>query len=100
MSREELERHWANPENWGTVYHCPEDPRVIVPKRQPGMGWTLNFAHPLGIPALLLALLVPAVPAVLLIRYHLPLRWFLAAMAACISLLVIVCHWESTRSRE
>ena len=101
LSREELERHWTNPENWSAVYYCAEDPRVIVPKRQPSMGWTINFAHPLAIPVLLLAILVPALPIVLLIRYHVPFRWFIAAMAACIALLAIACHWEeATRPRE
>jgi uncharacterized membrane protein len=100
LSREELERHWANPENWGLVYHCPQDPRVIVPKRQRYMGWTINFAHSMAIPALLLALLVPALPIVLLIRYHVAFRSFIVAMGSCIVFLLLICHWEATRSRE
>jgi len=32
LSKEELERFWADPSNWSVVYYCPEDPRVIVPK--------------------------------------------------------------------
>lgn len=31
---------------WGIFYFSPHDPRIIVPKRNPWMGWTLNFAHP------------------------------------------------------
>lgn len=27
-------------------YHGPDDPRLIVPKRIPIMGWTVNVAHP------------------------------------------------------
>jgi len=100
LSKEELERFWADPSNWGVVYYCPEDPRVIVPKRLRSMGWTINFAHAFAIPALLLALLFPALPVVLLIRYHLPFPWFVGAMVACISLLALICHWEATRSRE
>jgi uncharacterized membrane protein len=30
---------------WGLFYFNPDDPRVIVPKRIPWMGWTLNFAR-------------------------------------------------------
>jgi len=91
LSREELERHWANPENWSAVYYCPEDPRVIVPKRRPSMGWTINFAHPLAVPVLFLAISVPALPIVLLIRYHVPFPWFIAAMAACIASYISDC---------
>ena len=100
LTPEELDRLWSNPDNWNVVYYCPEDPRVIVPKRLPSMGWTINFAHPLAIPALLVALLLPALPIVLLIRYHLPLPRFIVAMAACISFLLLLCHWEASRSRE
>jgi hypothetical protein len=100
LTREELDQLWSNPDNWTVVYHCREDPRVIVPKRRPSLGWTLNFAHPLAIPALLIALLLPILPVILLIRYHLPIPRFIVAMAACISLLVLLCHWEATRSRQ
>jgi uncharacterized membrane protein len=30
---------------WGLFYYNPDDSRVIVPKRNPGFGWTLNFAR-------------------------------------------------------
>jgi uncharacterized membrane protein len=102
VTREELERHWAKSENWSGAgfYYCPEDPRVIVPKRRPTMGWTINFAHPLAVPVLLLAFLFPAVPIVLLVRYHIPVQWFIGALAICVCLLVLLSHLEATRSRE
>lgn len=28
------------------LYHGPDDPRLIVPKRIPIMGWTINVSHP------------------------------------------------------
>jgi uncharacterized membrane protein len=36
-----------NPENykWGLFYFNPDDSRIIVPKRNQWMGWTLNFAN-------------------------------------------------------
>lgn len=36
----------VNNDNWygGIFYYNPEDKRVIVPKRIPWLGWTLNFA--------------------------------------------------------
>ncbi|UWG96595.1 DUF5808 domain-containing protein [Dehalobacter sp. DCM] len=50
---------------WG-FYYNPSDPRIFVPKRIAGMGWTINIAHPVGkavgfaILALILAALIPA----------------------------------------
>ncbi|MDD4031712.1 MAG: DUF5808 domain-containing protein [Bacteroidales bacterium] len=36
-----------NPDGWkGIIYFNRQDSRLIVPKRFPEMGWTLNFAHP------------------------------------------------------
>jgi uncharacterized membrane protein len=37
-----------NPEHlkWGIFYFNPDDPRMVVPKRIPSMGWTLNFGRP------------------------------------------------------
>lgn len=38
-----------DPENWtwGVFYVNRKDSRFIVPKRNPTMGWTFNFAHPI-----------------------------------------------------
>lgn len=35
-------RHGYN--GWG-FYNNPKDPRLIVPKMNPLMGWTVNLAH-------------------------------------------------------
>jgi uncharacterized membrane protein len=37
-----------NPDHykWGIFYFNREDPRVILPKRNQMLGWTLNFANP------------------------------------------------------
>jgi len=37
-----------NPDNykWGIFYYNPRDERTVLPKRNPGFGWTLNFARP------------------------------------------------------
>ncbi len=46
MDGERLKQLWSDPQHYkGSVYRCKEDPRVVVPKRQQGTGWTLNFAH-------------------------------------------------------
>jgi uncharacterized membrane protein len=42
-----------NPGNWkGPFYFNRRDPRLLVPKLHPSLGWTLNFASPLAYIAL------------------------------------------------
>lgn len=43
-----------DPANWyfWLIYYCRADPRIAVPKRIAGLGWTLNFAHPWALPFL------------------------------------------------
>ncbi len=42
---------WNDPDNWkwGVFYFNPQDKRVFVLKRLPGMGLTLNFGNPYSI---------------------------------------------------
>jgi len=48
FEQNEQDRMRNDPENykWGIFYFNPKDPRFILPKRNIGMGWTLNFANP------------------------------------------------------
>jgi uncharacterized membrane protein len=42
-----LDTMGKNPNNWkGVFYFNRKDPRLLVPKLNPSMGWTLNFASP------------------------------------------------------
>lgn len=38
----------SDPDNYilGLFYFNSRDPRIILPKRNPYLGWTLNFANP------------------------------------------------------
>jgi uncharacterized membrane protein len=41
-------QEWARPENWSGwlgTYRSARDRRLWVPKKNPRLGWTLNFAH-------------------------------------------------------
>lgn len=42
------QKEWEDPENWSTIYFSKRDTRAMVPKRNPKLGWTVNFGHPLG----------------------------------------------------
>lgn len=65
----DVDVHWREPRNWGAwgLYFAADDPRLWVPKREPGMGWTVNLAHPKGGPILISMLLAPAVLSMVVI---------------------------------
>lgn len=50
-------------ENWkGPFYYNRKDPRLIVPKFNPMLGWTFNFASPYSFLALIaIALIIIAI---------------------------------------
>jgi uncharacterized membrane protein len=54
MSVENLNlTEWQNEDNWLTprilgIYASRRDSRLLVPKRPPGFGWTVNFGHKYG----------------------------------------------------
>ena len=64
MTSSPHDAEWRNPLNWrGVFYVAPRDPRLWVPKRPPGIGWTLNFARRASWLVLVLLLGVPLVTA-------------------------------------
>lgn len=70
MNQEQInQREWADDNNWTGdaktmgIYFSHKDSRIVVPKRNPKTGWTLNLAKPAGVKWLLMALLVS--PAIL-----------------------------------
>lgn len=58
-----------NPDHykWGFIYYNPDDERVWVPKRNPALGATLNFAQPKAYLFLALLLLLPIVTSLVAI---------------------------------
>jgi uncharacterized membrane protein len=49
----------SNPNNWkGIIYFNPGDPRLLVRKIHPSMGWTFNFAHAWSYVALISMILI------------------------------------------
>jgi len=101
MTREELDRLWARPENWSIVYRCAEDPRVIVPRRRQWMGWTVNFAHPRARLVTLSSVAIVVVPFFVLLGMGVvAVPILLLVLLASILVLVALSHWEASRSRE
>ena len=67
MTHADLARFHSDPANWklGIFYFCRSDPRILVPKRIAGLGWTLNFGRPMAVPFFLFVIaLVPCASAV------------------------------------
>jgi uncharacterized membrane protein len=49
LSKEFLDAMSREPAYWrGPIYFNRKDPRLMVPKLHPSLGWTLNFASPLA----------------------------------------------------
>jgi uncharacterized membrane protein len=48
--QDKYDRMRTDPDNykWGIFYYNPSDPRILLPKRNMYLGWTLNFANPLS----------------------------------------------------
>ncbi len=47
-SKEILNQEHSDPKNWkwGIFYYNKNDGRLLPPKKNPKLGWTLNFANP------------------------------------------------------
>jgi uncharacterized membrane protein len=44
--KEFLDTMSRNPANWrGPFYFNRKDPRLLVPKLEPSLGWTMNFSN-------------------------------------------------------
>lgn len=67
LSAEILDTMSKNPSNWnGVLYFNKKDPRLMVPKRHPSMGWTLNFASPYAYLSLISIILIAVISKYLL----------------------------------
>lgn len=92
MTKEELIKLWEDPKHWrgGRGYYCPEDPRVIVPKRTIWGGWTVNFAHPKqAAMAIVLSMILAVVPVLLILALRVPIGWG-APVGIVLSLVIII----------
>ena len=100
MRREELEACRKDPKNrkWG-LYYCKADPRVIVPKRHKWMGWTINFAHPGGIPVTLLAVGIVVVPIHFVLASGAGTGALLATVLIITAALCLLCAYFSSTKR-
>jgi hypothetical protein len=101
LPRGTLDRLWSDPDNWlGLgIYYCKDDPRIIVPKRIKGLGWSMNFANPWVWPTIFIVVVSASLPVIYLKVYSAPV-----AAAVFISLwvvaLVLVCRAMSVTDKH
>ena len=71
-----------DPANWylGVVYHCPDDPRIVVRNLLP-FGWTWNFGHGKVYLGILTAVAAFLGPPVLAWIFGVRSAWAIAAIA-------------------
>jgi uncharacterized membrane protein len=97
----DYEALWRDPANWrrGMAYYCKADPRVIVPKRNPWGGWTVNFAHPQAWTVIAGSVVIAAGPVVaLLVLGVTDPRVYWAAIVGSIAVLIAVSYELSGRA--
>ncbi len=58
--KETLEKWHKDPNNWklGIFYFNKQDKRIFPPKKLAQFGWTVNFANPISILAIILIITV------------------------------------------
>ena len=103
MDKQKCEELWRDDKNWKGiwgVYSCPQDPRVVVPKRCKWAGWTVNFAHPAAGKTIFLFVLMTAVPTLLVIflGYGTMANVLLALAASTVGLIILCKHLSSHAS--
>ncbi len=100
MDREQIEELWRDKGNWtlGVIYHCREDPRVIVPRRWRWSGWTLNFSRPSAGLVGLAAVCLAVGPALLTVYWFNDRTATLVVMGLSIVALAAWAHMESSRT--
>jgi uncharacterized membrane protein len=65
LDQEMLDSMANNPSNWrGIFYFNRKDPRLIVQKLIPPLGWTFNFANPLTYLMIMFIILIVVVVTV------------------------------------
>ncbi|MFM7710888.1 MAG: DUF5808 domain-containing protein [Ferruginibacter sp.] len=56
--QDEIWRNDPQKWKWGLFYYNPDDDRILPPKKNPAMGWTINFANRQSIYLFILILLI------------------------------------------
>ena len=102
MTAVEIEGCWCDPANWKLdfIYFCRQDPRVIVPKRVKGFGWTLNFAKPFALPVLVFTVILLLAPISLMLALGVTSKaWYITVSCMEIVSLCYLCNYFASSQR-
>jgi uncharacterized membrane protein len=63
LTGDELNKEYSDPSNWiwGIFYFNKKDKRIFPPKKDKYAGWTVNFANPYSILAIIVLIILLAV---------------------------------------
>ena len=91
----EFDNYWEDKANWkyGLFYNCPQDPRVIVPKKPKWMGRTFNFAHRRAYWVLLAVILLVGLPYYFVMIYPVAIVLFVIFVIG----IVVFCYSTDLR---
>jgi uncharacterized membrane protein len=68
LDKETLYSMNQNPFNWkGMFYVNPKDPRIVFQKKEPSMGWTLNFGRTISY-VIIIAFVLAVIASIFLIK--------------------------------
>ncbi len=100
---QDLHKLWQEPKNWrsGFIYHCAEDPRLIVSQRAAWAGYSFNHAHRAALPALFGFLAAMGAPFLFLLWMDPPwsIIWMVATFILAIVVLSAISHREFNKPR-
>ena len=102
MTKEELEILWKDKNNWywGAIYHCKDDPRLVVPKPVKWIGWTVNFAYPLrAIGFIVFIIFAASLPFIIEMRMNVATPTVICVTLVVIAVLIIgLCAYLSSKT--
>ena len=68
LDKETLYSMNQNPFNWkGMFYVNPKDPRIVFQKKEPSLGWTLNFGRTISY-VIIIAFVLAVIASIFLIK--------------------------------
>jgi hypothetical protein len=101
LPRGTLDRLWSDPAHWRGLgrYYCEDDPRIIVPKRIRGFGWTINFANSWAWPTVVFLVVSPA-SLIFLKVGHAPIAALVVFVLLWTIALFVICAVMSSTGRH
>ena len=101
MDKSQIDALWNDKTHWKLgIYHCKEDPRVIVPKKPKWAGWTVNFAHAMAIPMIIVFIAIVFIPIwILNLIGKTSAVWLVGSILFSTVILIIFSTWMASKTK-